>query len=133
MSVLRFFGENLRLLCKTRPSIASVCRDLDINRLQFNRNMSGHYFPKPNVLQQICDYFLVELRIYLEPLSPDDLERVRRGQSQSVFQAQPGYLSQAIDYLNAAQLLLFHKVSFQMVSIAFGVDRFPNWKLRAVI
>jgi len=54
-SVLRVFGENLRLLGKTRPSNASVCRDLDINRVQFNRYMSGHSFPKPNVLQQICD------------------------------------------------------------------------------
>lgn len=92
MSVLRVFGENLRLLCKTRPSIASVCRDLDINRVQFNRYMSSHSFPKPNVLQQICDYFLVDSRIYLEPLTPDDLERVRRGQSQSTLQAQPSYL-----------------------------------------
>ena len=98
MSVLRVFGENLRLLCKTRPSIASVCRDLDINRVQFNRYMSGHSFPKPNVLQQICDYFLVDSRIYLEPLTPDDLERVRRGQSQSTLQAQPSYLHQAVDY-----------------------------------
>ena len=98
MSVLRVFGENLRLLCKTRPSIASVCRDLDINRVQFNRYMSGHSFPKPNVLQQICDYFLVNSRIYLEPLTPDDLERVERGQSQSVVQAQRSYLHQAVDY-----------------------------------
>ena len=98
MSVLRVFGENLRLLGKTRPSNASVCRDLDINRVQFNRYMSGHSFPKPNVLQQICDYFLVDLRIYLEPLTPDDLERVRRGQSQSALQAQPSYLHQAVDY-----------------------------------
>jgi hypothetical protein len=35
--------------------------------------------------------------------------------------------------LNAVSPLLFYKVSFQMVSIAFGVDRLPNWKLRAVI
>lgn len=98
VSVLRVFGENLRLLCKTRPSIASVCRDLDINRVQFNRYMSSHSFPKPNVLQQICDYFLVDSRIYLEPLTPDDLERVRRGQSQSTLQAQPSYLHQAVDY-----------------------------------
>ena len=35
--------------------------------------------------------------------------------------------------LSAVSRLLFHKVSFQMVSIAFGVDRFPSWKLPAVI
>ena len=94
------FGKNLRLLGKTRPLIASVCRDLDINRVQFNRYMSGHSFPKPNVLQQICDYFLVDSRIYLEPLTPDDLERVRRGQSRSALQVQPSYLHQAIDYFD---------------------------------
>ena len=55
VSVLRVFGENLRLLGKMRASIASVCRDLDINRVQLNRYMSGHSLPKPNVLQQICD------------------------------------------------------------------------------
>ena len=65
---------------------------------KFNRYMSGHSFPKPNVLQQICDYFLVDSRIYLEPLTPDDLERVGRGQSQSVVQAQRSYLHQAVDY-----------------------------------
>ena len=49
-------------------------------------------------MQKICDYFLLDSRIYLEPLTPDDLERVGRGQSQSVVQAQRSYLHQAVDY-----------------------------------
>ena len=31
-------------------------------------------------------------------MTPDDFERVRRGQSQSALQAQPSYLHQAVDY-----------------------------------
>ena len=81
-----------------RSSIAQVCRDLDIYSVQFNRHMSGHSFLQPNVLQQLCDCFLVASWIYLGPLTPDDFERVRRGQSQSALQVQPSYLHQAFDY-----------------------------------
>ena len=49
-------------------------------------------------MQKICDYFLLDSRIYLEPLTPDDLERGRRGQLQSVVQAQRNYLHQTVDY-----------------------------------
>ena len=101
MSVLRVFGENLRLLCKTRPSIASVCRDLDINRVQFNRYMSGHSFPKPNVLQQICDYFLVDSRIYLEPLTPDDLERLGAANRKARCNRNPAIYIKPLIILNA--------------------------------
>lgn len=79
LSVLLIFGENLRLLCTTRPSIAAVCRDLDINRVQFNRYMSGHSFPKPNILQKMCDYFRVDARIYTLPLTSDDIEALKSG------------------------------------------------------
>ena len=41
---------------------------------------------------------LADLSWALEPLSPDDLERVGRGQSQSVVKAQRSYLHQAVDY-----------------------------------
>lgn len=62
------FGQNLRKLCQAHPSISSVCRDLDTNRTQFNRYLSGDSFPRPDVLQKLCTYFNTDARILLEPL-----------------------------------------------------------------
>ncbi|WP_163577305.1 helix-turn-helix domain-containing protein [Halomonas faecis] len=54
------FVANLRLLCGYYPSIAEVCRRLDINRAQFNRYLSGRHRPRHVTLQRICDLFGVE-------------------------------------------------------------------------
>ena len=62
-------GANLRELAKSTPSISALCRDLGINRTQFNRYLSGESFPRPDVLFRICQYFNVDARIILEPLS----------------------------------------------------------------
>lgn len=51
------FVANLRLLCSYYPSIAEVCRRLEINRAQFNRYLSGRYFPSHAALQRICHFF----------------------------------------------------------------------------
>ncbi|WP_417257540.1 hypothetical protein [Celeribacter sp.] len=63
------FGANLRELSKSAPSIAQLCRDLRINRTQYNRYLSGEAFPRPDVLHQICTFFKVDARILLEPLA----------------------------------------------------------------
>ena len=65
------FGANLRKLAADFPSISQLCRDLGINRTQFNRYMSGESFPRPDVLHRICAFFNVDARILLEPV--DDL------------------------------------------------------------
>lgn len=62
-------GANLRELCRSTDSISALCRDLGINRTQFNRYLSGESFPRPDVLFRICQYFNVDARIILEPLS----------------------------------------------------------------
>lgn len=62
-------GANLRELAKSTESISALCRDLGINRTQFNRYLSGESFPRPDVLFRICQYFNVDARIILEPLS----------------------------------------------------------------
>jgi transcriptional regulator with XRE-family HTH domain len=62
-------GANLRELAKSTDSISALCRDLGINRTQFNRYLSGESFPRPDVLFKICNYFKVDARIILEPLS----------------------------------------------------------------
>ncbi|WP_426935608.1 helix-turn-helix domain-containing protein [Pseudomonas fulva] len=54
------FSENLLLLCKHYPSIAEVCRKLDLNRAQFNKYLSGQSVPSAYNLKRICDFFGVE-------------------------------------------------------------------------
>ena len=61
-------GANLRSLAQNTTSISALCRDLGINRTQFNRYLSGESFPRPDVLFRICNYFDVDARIILEPL-----------------------------------------------------------------
>nr|WP_283255081.1 helix-turn-helix transcriptional regulator [Marivita sp. GX14005] len=65
-------GANLRILAKQAPSVSALCRELGINRTQFNRYLSGESFPRPDVLYRICKHFDVDARIMLEPL--DELE-----------------------------------------------------------
>lgn len=61
-------GANLRELTRATSSISALCRDLGINRTQFNRYLTGESFPRPDVLFRICQYFDVDARIILEPL-----------------------------------------------------------------
>ncbi len=62
------FGANLRKLADSYPSIAGLCRELGINRTQFNRYLSAESFPRPDVLHRICTFFDVDARILLEPV-----------------------------------------------------------------
>lgn len=62
------FGQNLRKLSSSYKSVAELCRNLEINRTQFNRYLSGESFPRPDVLHQICTFFGVDARILLEPV-----------------------------------------------------------------
>lgn len=50
-------ANNLRYLCGQKSSISKVCRDLDINRQQFNKYLSGVSRPSNSNLIKICDYF----------------------------------------------------------------------------
>ncbi|MCE8511074.1 helix-turn-helix transcriptional regulator [Ruegeria pomeroyi] len=62
------FGENLRRLSRRYPSISELSRQLGINRTQFNRYLSGESFPRPDVLDRICNFFNVDARILLDPV-----------------------------------------------------------------
>ncbi|MBD3898338.1 helix-turn-helix transcriptional regulator [Halomonas sp. ML-15] len=54
------FVANLRLLCSYYPSIAEVCRRLEINRAQFNRYLKGRYRPRHAAMRRLCAFFGVE-------------------------------------------------------------------------
>jgi len=62
------FGTNLRHLAQNYPSVSELSRRLGINRTQFNRYMSGESFPRPDILDRICNFFDVDARILLEPV-----------------------------------------------------------------
>jgi len=71
-SLRKVFGENLKTLSDDYSSVSALCRDLGINRTQFNRYMSGESFPRPDVLHRICVFFDTDARILLEPVSQLD-------------------------------------------------------------
>lgn len=53
-------GANLKLLCSHYRSISEVCRQLAINRAQFNKYLSGQSQPTPYNRKRIGDFFGVE-------------------------------------------------------------------------
>lgn len=75
--IRRIFGLNLRSLSAPFPSVAALCRDLGVNRTQFNRYLSGESFPRPDVLHRICTFFGVDARVLLEPVA--NLDRNESG------------------------------------------------------
>ena len=50
-------SENIRYLCNKESSISEVCRNLEINRQQFNKYLSGISRPSNANLVKICRYF----------------------------------------------------------------------------
>lgn len=68
----QIFGANLRQLSSQHSSIAGLCRDLGINRTQYNRYLSGESFPRPDVLHRIATFFGCDARILLEPVDEID-------------------------------------------------------------
>ncbi|WP_234263708.1 helix-turn-helix domain-containing protein [Hydrogenophaga sp. NFH-34] len=63
------FCRNLRLACSFHPSIAQVCRRLDLNRAQFNKYLSGAARPSAHTLLRIGDFFGLESHEMLLPHS----------------------------------------------------------------
>ncbi len=64
----RNFAENLFALATRGGSIASTCRDLDINRQQFNKYLNGTVLPNEVTLSKITKYFKVDsLNLFESP------------------------------------------------------------------
>lgn len=59
LDLKRQFAQNLRGLCGRHKSVSDVCRQLDINRQQFNKYLAGAALPSPHVLSRICRFFSV--------------------------------------------------------------------------
>ncbi len=67
-------ADNLRLLSKYKKSISEVCRDIGINRQQFNKYLSAKTAPSVNNLLKICEYFGVEEHELFMPY--EDFEQI---------------------------------------------------------
>jgi len=63
------FSQNLRILIESNGSVAKASRDLGINRAQLNRYLNGESHPRPDALQQICQFFGTDARILVTPLA----------------------------------------------------------------
>jgi transcriptional regulator with XRE-family HTH domain len=71
--------ENLRYLCTLFPSIAEVCRRMDLNRQQFNKYLSGQIRPSRHNLRIICDFFgITESEIHMESSRFAEIVSLRR-------------------------------------------------------
>jgi transcriptional regulator with XRE-family HTH domain len=51
------FAANLRFACATRRSISQICREIGINRQQFNRYISGEARPSAHNVARIAGFF----------------------------------------------------------------------------
>ena len=62
------FSENLRSICADYGSIAQVCREIGINRQQFNRYLNGGGMPSAHNLRRIARHFnLPEAEFFADP------------------------------------------------------------------
>lgn len=50
---------NLKLMCDQYASIAHVCREIEINRQQFNRYLNGETRPSAHSLRRIAGFFAI--------------------------------------------------------------------------
>jgi len=71
--------SNLALLCSYYPSIAEVCRKLDLNRQQFNKYLAGHSHPSRRNMRRLCDFFGVsESELLMDPQQFEDIISLKR-------------------------------------------------------
>jgi transcriptional regulator with XRE-family HTH domain len=61
------FAANLRGLIAQKDSIAHVCRELTINRQQFNRYISGETLPSDDNIAKIAAYFKISESSLFQP------------------------------------------------------------------
>ena len=62
----RNFADNLMALCQQHGSIAAVCRELEMNRQQFNKYLSGASLPNAATLERICSFFKIPAEVLFQ-------------------------------------------------------------------
>lgn len=61
------FATNLRLLCSTESSVSAICRQIGLNRQQFNKYLTGAARPSPANMRKIAVHFGVRPSEFLLP------------------------------------------------------------------
>ncbi len=62
------FSENLRSLCAEYGNVSQICRDIGLNRQQFNRYINGSSLPSAHNLRRIARHFdLTEAQLFAPP------------------------------------------------------------------
>jgi hypothetical protein len=76
MSLRENLAVNLRRLCALHGSIAAVCREMGVNRQQFDRYLSMDALPNRATTTRICQYFgIEEAELYHDPETVEGLDR----------------------------------------------------------
>lgn len=76
MSLRENLAVNLRRLCGLHGSIAAVCREMGVNRQQFDRYLSMDALPNRATTTRICQYFgIEEAELYRDPETLEGLDR----------------------------------------------------------
>lgn len=71
--------HNLAVLCGYHASIAEVCRQLEINRQQFNKYLAGGSHPSRHNMRRICDFFGVsESELLMDPQQFEEIISLKR-------------------------------------------------------
>ncbi len=70
------FSENLRSLCAEHGSISKICRDIGLNRQQFNRYLNGTSLPSAHNLRRIARHFgMTETQLFSDSSAFETLLR----------------------------------------------------------
>ena len=85
MAINRIFAENLKGLVKKHGSVSKLCRDMGINRTQFNRYLSGDSLPHQKTIEKLSQYFCVS-ELSLFSLSEDQYNPPKKLQDHPSFQ-----------------------------------------------
>ncbi|WAP68551.1 helix-turn-helix domain-containing protein [Jiella pelagia] len=71
---------NLAHACSLYPSVAHVCRRIDVNRQQFNKYLAGQVRPSRHNMRKICDFFgVTESELLYDPPRFAELFSLRKG------------------------------------------------------
>ena len=67
MHIREILARNLRRMCDAEGNIVRICREIPLNRQQFNKYLSGSTMPHPRTLKKICAYFKISESELLRP------------------------------------------------------------------
>src|SRR4051812_15115459 len=90
MSLRENLSINLRALCREHGSVAAICREMGVNRQQFDRYLTMDALPNKATTERICRYFHIEeAELYRDPAGGDATQARAAGKAASRFMEGP--------------------------------------------